>query len=80
ILKATRVDGVYSSDPEKDPDAKLLRKVSFKQAINRKLAIMDTAALSLLQENGLGVIVFNFLKKGNLKEVAMGGSCGTRIG
>ncbi len=79
ILKATRVEGVYSGDPEKDKDAKLYRKLSFKEAIEKDLKIMDKSAFSLLEENNLGVIVFNFLERGNLKRVVNGESIGTLI-
>ena len=79
LLKATRVDGVYDSDPEKNPDAKLIKEISFSEAIKRDLKIMDKAALSLLEENNLDVIVFNFLKKGNLKRIINGELAGTLI-
>ncbi len=79
ILKATRVEGVYSGDPEKDKDAKLYRKLSFKEAIEKDLKIMDKSAFSLLEENNLGVIVFNFLERGNLKRVVNGESIGTLV-
>lgn len=79
ILKATRVEGVYTSDPEIDADAKFYDKISFKDALEKGLKIMDKAALSLLEENNLGVIVFNFLESGNLKRLVNGESIGTIV-
>lgn len=81
LIKATKVDGVYSSDPESDKQAKLFTKpISYKKAIKQGLRIMDSAALSILAENNINVIVFNFNKKGNLKKVIEGKSIGTIIG
>ncbi len=77
LLKATRVDGVYSSDPEKDDSAKLYDNVSFREALEKDLKVMDGAALSLLEENSLNVIVFNFNKDGNLKKIINGEKVGT---
>lgn len=80
LLKATNVDGVYSSDPGKNKTAKLYQgRISFKQTIKKNLKIMDTAAFSILSENNLSVIVFNFKKKGNLKRIINGDPIGTII-
>jgi len=75
ILKATQVDGVYDSDPRKNPGARL----TFDEAISRKLKIMDTAAFSLCRDNGLPVIVFDFHKKGNLAKALSGKPVGTLV-
>ncbi len=80
LLKATKVDGVYDSDPEKNSKAKLLKgKIPYGEVIKKNLKIMDRAALSLVEENGLPVNVFNFLKSGNLKKVVEGEAVGTTI-
>jgi len=80
LLKATNVDGVYTSDPKFDENAELITgKLSFSEALHKKLKIMDMTALSMLEENGLGVLVFNFLKKGNLQKAVDGEPVGTLI-
>lgn len=79
LLKATQVDGVYSDDPKKNPSAKKFKCLSFMEAINRGLKIMDTTAFSLCMENQLPVRVFNIYKKGNLLKVLKGEDVGTLI-
>jgi uridylate kinase len=79
LLKGTRVDGVYSADPEKDPSAVKYDEITFGEAISRNLKVMDQTAFSMCQENRLPVIVFNMNRKGNLKAVIMGESIGTLV-
>ncbi|MCX7625704.1 MAG: UMP kinase [Candidatus Sumerlaeaceae bacterium] len=80
ILKATNVDGVYDSDPKKNPDAKLFSTISFTEALNRGLRVMDATAISLCRENRLPIVVFNLLDKGNTKRVILGEEIGTFVG
>ncbi len=79
IFKATKVDGVYTSDPMKDPEAKLLPRVDYQTVIEKGLRVMDTAAISLCQENGLPIVVFNMLQKGNVLRAAIGERIGTIV-
>lgn len=79
ILKATKVDGVYSSDPKKDPTAKRFTKVSFNESMARKLKVMDQTALTMCSENNIPVVVFDIFKKGNLRELISGSEIGTLI-
>jgi uridylate kinase len=73
LLKGTRVDGVYTSDPEKDPSAKKFEKVSFKEAYTKNLKIMDLTAFTLCMENNLPIIVFNVNQSGILFDIAVSG-------
>ncbi|MEN3013740.1 MAG: UMP kinase [Endomicrobiia bacterium] len=79
LLKATQVDGVYDDDPKKNPKAKRYKKLTFIEAINKGLKIMDTTAFSLCMENNLPVKVFNLYKKGNLLRAIKGEEVGTTI-
>ncbi len=79
ILKGTRVDGVYTADPEKDPNAIKYDKVTFDDVIAKGLNIMDTTAFTLSQENKLPIIVFDMNKKGNLERVINGENVGTTV-
>lgn len=79
VLKGTRVDGVYTADPEKDPDATRYSELSFQEAYEKNLNIMDMTAFTLCQENNLPIIVFDMNKPGNLRHVMMGESAGTLI-
>lgn len=79
ILKGTRVDGVYSADPEKNKNAKKFENISFKDVIAKGLKIMDSTAFTLSQENELPIIVFDMNKRGNLKKIIMGESIGTMV-
>ena len=79
LLKATQVDGVYSDDPKKNPNAQKYKQLSFIEAINKNLKIMDTTAFSLCMENKLPVRVFDLYKKGNLLKVLQGEDVGTII-
>ena len=73
IIKATKVDGVYDKDPNKFPDAKKLSKLSFDEAISKKLKVMDTVAFSLCQDNNIPIIVFDVRRKGDLKKLLING-------
>ena len=79
LLKATKVDGIYDKDPNKHPDAKLLKEVSYLEAINKDLKVMDHTALTLCLENKLPIIVFNIKEKGNLKKIIMGEKVGSIV-
>ncbi|HEY5692809.1 MAG TPA: UMP kinase [Cyclobacteriaceae bacterium] len=79
VLKGTRVDGVYSKDPEKFDDAVRYEKLSFQQAYEKNLNIMDMTAFTLCMENKLPIIVFDMNKKGNLLKIAKGEETGTLI-
>ena len=79
LLKATQVDGVYDSDPRKNPDAKLISRITYAEAIAKQLQFMDTAALALCLENKVPVQVFNLHKKGNIQKALCGEEVGTVI-
>lgn len=79
ILKATKVDGVYTGDPKKDSSAKRFKKISFAESIKRRLKVMDQTALSLCMENDMPIIVFDIFKNGNLKALVEGNQVGTLI-
>lgn len=79
LLKGTRVDGVYTADPEKDPTATKYEKLSFDEAYKNNLTIMDMTAFTLCRENNLPILVFDMNKKGNLKKVIMDPSLGTLV-
>ncbi|MBU8893470.1 MAG: UMP kinase [Bacteroidales bacterium] len=80
ILKGTRVDGVYSADPEKDPEATRFNQISFDEVIKRELNVMDLTAFTMCKENNLPIYVFDMNKKGNLLKVINGENIGTLIG
>jgi uridylate kinase len=79
MLKGTRVDGVFTSDPEKDPRAEKFDKISFNEVYDRNLKIMDLTAATLCRENSLPVLVFNMDRKGNLIKIVAGDPVGTLI-
>jgi uridylate kinase len=79
ILKGTRVNGIYTADPEKDPSAKKYDKISFKECIDKNLKVMDMTAFTLCMENNLPIIVFDMNQPGNLKKVVMGDEIGTLV-
>lgn len=76
ILKGTRVDGIYTADPEKDPSAKKYETITFNECIQNDLRVMDMTAFTLCKENNLPIIVFDMNKPGNLMKVV----CGERVG
>jgi uridylate kinase len=79
VLKGTRVDGVYTKDPEKYPDAVRYSSLTFQEAYEKNLNIMDMTAFTLCMENKLPIIVFDMNKKGNLLRVVEGQEAGTLI-
>lgn len=79
ILKGTRVDGIYTSDPEKDATAKKFDSISFKDVLTRGLKVMDTTAFTLSQENELPIVVFDMNKPGNLLKIVSGENIGTVV-
>ena len=76
LIKATKVDGVYSDDPKKNPRAKLLKKLGYADVLKKNLRIMDHSAITLCRDNNIPVIVLNIFKKGNIAKAL----CGRRIG
>lgn len=79
ILKGTRVDGIYTADPEKDPTATKYETISFKECIDKNLKVMDMTAFTLCMENKLPIIVFDMNKPGNLLRVVLGEKVGTLV-
>lgn len=79
MLKATKVDGVYSDDPKINPEASLYRTLTFNEAISKNLKVMDTTALTLARDNEMKIKVFNFRKAGALLDIVDGGEEGTII-
>jgi len=79
ILKGTRVDGIYTADPEKDTQATKFDFISFDDVLSKGLKVMDTTAFTLSQENELPIIVFDMNKKGNLFKVVSGETIGTKV-
>ena len=79
ILKGTRVDGVYTADPEKDPTATKFKTLTFQEALSKKLKIMDLTAFALCEENNLPIYVFDMNQPGNLLKVVEGQEIGTEV-
>ena len=79
ILKGTRVDGIYTADPEKDPTATKYDTLTFDEAYNKGLSIMDMTAFTLCKENNVPIIVFDMNKKGNLEKIVRGEKIGTLV-
>jgi len=79
ILKATKVDGVYSADPMKDKKAKKFATISFIDALQKNLKVMDSTAFSMCMDNNMPIVVFSLLKKGNIKKVVLGEKIGTVV-
>ncbi len=79
LFKATKVDGVYDKDPLKNPEAKKYEKLSFQEAIEKNLKIMDATAFSLARDHDLPILVFNLLQQGNIKKAVLGEKVGTLI-
>ncbi|XXQ68103.1 UMP kinase [Neisseriaceae bacterium B1] len=79
MMKATNVDGIYTADPKKDPSATRYQKVTFDEAIQKKLKVMDTTAFTLCQERNLNIVVFGIQKEGALKRVVLGEDEGTLV-
>jgi len=79
LIKATKVDGVYSDDPKKNPEATLHQMLSYTEVLSKGLRIMDHAAISLCRDNHIPIIVLNIFKKGNITRAICGEPVGTLI-
>jgi len=79
ILKATKVDGIYTADPFKDPTATKYDRISFTEALSKRLSVMDSTAFSLCQDNKMPIIVFDMMKSDNIKRVVLGQKVGTLV-
>ena len=79
VMKATRVDGVYDKDPNKFKDARMFRRLSYLDVLNRDLGVMDSTAISLCRDNKLPILVFNMTKPGNIRRVLLGEPLGTLV-
>jgi uridylate kinase len=80
ILKATKVDGIYSADPMKDPTATRFKQVSYIDVLKKNLKVMDSTAISLCMDNDLPIIVFDLGVAGNIQRVVLGEEIGTTVG
>ncbi|MGH9866866.1 MAG: UMP kinase [Candidatus Polarisedimenticolia bacterium] len=80
LLKATRVDGVFTADPHKDPKATKIPAIGYLDFLDKGLRVMDTTAISLCMDNALPIIVFNLTERGNIKRVVMGEKIGSLVG
>jgi uridylate kinase len=80
IMKATQVDGVYSSDPRRDPAAKRFQQIGYGEVLRRELKVMDSTAISLCMENDLPILVFNLGVQGNIRRAVLGEPIGTVVG
>ena len=79
MLKGTRVDGVYTADPEKDPTATKFDSISYDEVLQRGLRVMDLSAITMAKDNGLPIYVFNMDQLGNLRRVMEGENIGTYV-
>ncbi len=79
LMKATKVDGVYDSDPKTNPDAKRFDRISYMEVLNRGLNVMDTTATSLCMDNNVPMIVFDLTRRGNIQRALMGEDVGTTV-
>jgi uridylate kinase len=79
IMKATKVDGIYSADPKQDASAERLARMTYIDALNRRLGVMDTTAISLCMENALPIIVFDLTRPGNIKRIVLGEPVGSIV-
>jgi uridylate kinase len=79
LIKATKVDGVYSADPQKNPKAKLFKKLSYNDVLTKNLRVMDHSAIALCRDNNIPIIVLNIFKKGNIAGALQGRPIGTLI-
>ena len=80
IFKATKVDGVYDSDPNVNPDAKRFESLTFSHVLNQDLRVMDSTAIAMCRENDIPIIVFNLFERGNIQRVVAGEKIGTYVG
>ena len=80
ILKATKVDGIYDSDPKKNPDAKRFDRITYLEAVQRQLKVMDMTAFTLCMDNKMPIVVFNLFDEHNIRRVVLGENIGTVVG
>ncbi len=80
LLKATKVNGLYDADPERNVDARFIKTISYMEVLERQLRVMDMTAISLAMDNQLPLMVFNLKEKGNIQKVVSGEEVGTLIG
>jgi uridylate kinase len=79
LMKATKVDGIYTADPVKDPDAEMIKKIGYLEVLERGLGVMDTTAISLCMDNGLPINVFNVRTAGNIRRIVLGEDVGSVV-
>jgi uridylate kinase len=79
VMKATKVEGVYTSDPVKNPEATMFSSIKYLDVLNRGLKVMDSTAISMCMDNSIPIIVFNLFGKGNLKKIVTGEKIGTLV-
>jgi uridylate kinase len=79
VIKATKVDGVYDADPQKTPTARRFDHLTYIDALNRRLEVMDSTAISLCMDNNLPILVLDLWREGNLLQAVRGHAVGTRI-
>jgi uridylate kinase len=79
IMKATKVDGIYSADPKRDATAERLPRVTYIDVLSRRLQVMDTTAISLCMENGLPIIIFDLTRSGNIRRIVLGEPVGSIV-
>jgi uridylate kinase len=79
IIKATKVDGVYSADPKTDPSARRLERLTYIEVLNQGLGVMDTTAISLCMDNKLPIVVFDLMRAGNIKRIVLGEPVGSIV-
>ena len=79
ILKATKVDGVYDSDPQKNPNAERYDQVSYTEALSKRLQVMDSTAFSLCMDNKIPIVIFNMNQPENIRDVVLGRKIGTLV-
>ena len=79
IMKATKVDGIYTADPRRDAGAERLLRVTYIEVLNRRLEVMDTTAISLCMENSLPIVVFDLTSTGNIRRIVLGELVGSIV-
>jgi uridylate kinase len=79
LLKATKVDGIYTADPVKDPNAKMIKKVGYLEVLEKGLRVMDTTAISLCMDNALPIVIFNIRTPGNIRRIVAGDDIGSIV-
>src|SRR5207247_3403514 len=79
VMKATKVDGIYTADPLRDPSATKLARLDYMEVLNRGIEVMDNTALTLCMDNGVPIVVFDLLKEGNMERVVRGDQIGTLV-